>query len=79
MAVHEVRHGPGLEETEGRGTGLPPFPVGGTAPHVRTGSPTQQALTLGPQGVEWSRLSEDDREAMPLLAELLAWQSEQTS
>jgi 5-formyltetrahydrofolate cyclo-ligase len=30
----------------------------------------------GPQGVEWSRLSEDDREAMPLLAELRAWQSE---
>lgn len=31
---------------------------------------------IGPRGVEWFRLSEDDIEAMPLLAELRSWQSE---
>jgi 5-formyltetrahydrofolate cyclo-ligase len=30
----------------------------------------------GPRGVEWSRLSEDDIDAMPILADLRAWQSE---
>jgi 5-formyltetrahydrofolate cyclo-ligase len=30
----------------------------------------------GPEGVEWSRLSEEDIRAMPILADLRAWQSE---